>query len=203
MGNYSGQFETDKVIEAYFPGKIDGEAIEVGASHGTVSSNTLYFEQLGWTCLCIEPNPSLYAQLKNNRKLTLNYAVADFNSEAVDFNIVTLNNGDTTAISGLCLDERLLQTHPVASTTQCTVKTRTLDACLFGTPFTPGEIDFVSIDTEGTELDVLRGFSLDCWKPKLLVIENNFLDSEVKNYLLDFGYSFQERYVINDFYTRD
>jgi len=201
--HYSGQFETDRLIAEYFGEKSDGVAVEVGASHGTVSSNTLYFEQLGWKCLCIEPNPNLYQELKRNRKLTLECAVSAMNSDnPVKFTVVTLENGDTTAISGLRTDERLIKSHPVTDVYACDVRVRTLDDCLTEVNFTPG-IDFVSIDTEGTELDVLAGFSLFYWKPYLLVIENNFDDPEIEQYLKERGYSLQQRYVINDFYTRD
>ena len=62
------------------------------------------------------------------------------------------------------------------------------------------KIDFLSIDTEGTELDVLRGFDIERWRPKLFVIENNFNESSIKEYLSEFGYVLSERLGVNDFY---
>ena len=53
---YYGQWETDHIIEGYFEGQTEGKCIEVGAANGIKGSNTLYFEKLGWDCLCIEPN---------------------------------------------------------------------------------------------------------------------------------------------------
>jgi hypothetical protein len=67
----------------------------------------------------------------------------------------------------------------------------------------PNEIDFISIDTEGTELEVLKGLSLDKWKIRLLVVENNFNDTDVEEYLHDFGYVKDARYKINDFYLKE
>jgi len=58
----------------------------------------------------------------------------------------------------------------------------------------------LSIDTEGTEIEVLKGFDIKKWKPKLLVIENNFNDPEIEKYLSTFGYIKNKRIEVNDFY---
>ena len=62
------------------------------------------------------------------------------------------------------------------------------------------KIDFLSIDTEGTELEVLMGFDINRWKPRLFVIENNFGESKFSDYLRDFGYKFSRRIGVNDFF---
>ena len=62
--------------------------------------------------------------------------------------------------------------------------------------------NFISIDTEGTELDVLKGLNLDKWDISLLVVENNFEDSNISDYLLTQGYYKDARWKINDFYIR-
>ena len=62
------------------------------------------------------------------------------------------------------------------------------------------KIDFLSIDTEGTELEVLMGFDINRWKPRLFVIENNFGESKFSDYLRDFGYKFSQRIGVNDFF---
>ena len=62
------------------------------------------------------------------------------------------------------------------------------------------DITFVTIDTEGTELDVLKGFNLNKWKPKLIMIENNFNDNFCEDYLSFFGYKKVYRNEVNDFF---
>ncbi len=208
---YYGQWETDKVIASYFDDGYIGQCVEVGASHGTVSSNTLHFEQKGWKCLCIEPNPDLYRQLQANRPNTLSLActspanVVEF-VEGMSFNVITLVNGDVTAISGLQLDDKLVDQHKtvIKSQHQIKVPIATLDECLdtFLKVLEP-PLDFVSIDTEGTELDVLMGFDLISWKPKLLVIENNHDLPMIEKYLSYRGYVKDQRYQINDFYINE
>jgi len=63
-------------------------------------------------------------------------------------------------------------------------------------------VDFVSIDTEGTELNVLKGFDLVKYNPKVLLIENNYNDTDVEEYLKDFGYIKVKRNYVNDFYIK-
>ena len=65
------------------------------------------------------------------------------------------------------------------------------------------KIDFVSIDTEGTELEVLMGFDINRWKPRLFIIENNFDEPKLADYLKDFGYKFSQRLGVNDFFVRE
>lgn len=78
-------------------------------------------------------------------------------------------------------------------------KLKTLDTIL-GEANLFNYIDYVSIDTEGTELDVLKGFDLVKWKPKVLLIENNYEDMEIEEYLKLFGYKKTLRHHVNDFY---
>jgi hypothetical protein len=65
------------------------------------------------------------------------------------------------------------------------------------------KIDFVSIDTEGTELEVLMGFDINKWNPRLFIIENNFNESKISDYLNGFGYKFSQRLGVNDFFVRE
>ena len=191
---YYGQFypPTDKVIEEYFIGKTDGIA----------ASNTKHFEDIGWKCLCIEPNLQLYKQLLQNRRHALPYAISDHDGME-DFYVVSLD-GDETAVSSLSLDMKLIEqeksTHRIAKIRKVKVGVRTLDFCLKDFSDT---LDFVSIDTEGTELDVLKGFSIGKYQPKLIVVENNFETPDIEEYLKLFGYRKDRRHEINDFYVKD
>jgi len=201
MADFYGQFGTDKEIEKYFKGKTDGNAIEVGGAQGIAASNTYYFEKLGWNVLCIEPVPELWKQLKINRNHAYQYALSNFHQDSVPFTVVTLKNDDMSAISGLQLDQELYDAHKhiIKHKRQIKVNVRTLDEVIaeFGQFDT---IDFVSIDTEGTELDVLKGFDLKKWTPKVLVIENNHDTKDVERYVKKFGYEKKERVGVNDIY---
>ena len=208
LNMYYGQFDDDRLIEEYFEEGYIGGCIDVGATNGVNINNTLHFEENGWYCLCIEPNPNSFIQLKNNRKHSLNFAISNINRDLIDFTIVNLNtefNENEGAISSLNLDKRLYQDHINMgfnlTTKDVKVSVRTLDFCIENF-YNFAKIDFIDIDTEGTELDVLKGFDINRWQPKLIVVENNYNTPDIENYLKTFQYFKDKRVGVNDYYIK-
>ena len=105
--NYYSQFGEDKIIEQYFNLDYIGGCIDVGASNGILNSNTKHFEELGWYCLCVEPNPRYFNELKSNRLNAIEYAISNGEGN-LNFNVIDLGNHCEDAISALKVDERLL-----------------------------------------------------------------------------------------------
>jgi FkbM family methyltransferase len=166
-------------------------------------NNSYHFERKGWNCLCIEPNPTYYRQGVAAGRKVENVACGATDADDVLFEIFTLAGGTNQgAISSLKRDDRLVQSHAhiISRVEQVPVKVRTLDHVLAQHPEITS-IDFVSIDTENTELDVLKGFDINRWKPKLLIIENNFDEPFLGEYLKQFGYVRDKRVQINDFFV--
>jgi len=197
-----GDYETDLAIQKYFePGYI-GTCVDIGAGMGTERSNTYYFEKNRWTCLCIEPNPSLYSHMRMYRRLALNVACSNYDKQSVPFQVYVVNHDNQEAISSLVVDQRLVESHKgiINKSYEIQVEVKKLDTIL--SRINIEKIDFISIDTEGTELDVLRGFDIERWSPKLLVVENNFEDRGLREYFSKFGYILSERIGVNDFYVR-
>jgi len=201
--SYYSQFGEDKIIESFFSEGYVGGCIDIGASDGVSINNTKHFEELGWHCLCIEPNPNYFKYLVGNRANCLKCAVSS-NEGYTDFNIINLNGTIEDAISSLEIDKRLLKQFEGSYSINpytIQVRTLTLDSCI-QQAYKHDKIDFISIDVEGTELDVLKSFSIEKWNPKLFVIENNFNDPDVEFYLNLFGYKKIKRIEINDFYIK-
>lgn len=207
--DYYGQFSPpmDFFIAKYFPKNYVGTSIEVGAADGVSCSNTLHFEHRGWNCLSIEANPVHEASLRHHRQHVLMCAVGEHDQAAAQFNVADMTNGVYEAVSSLELDKRIVDAHQhlLKGIRQIAVQVKTLDQCahefLASLPPPPPAIDFITIDTEGTELSVLKGFRLDHWRVPLLVIENNYNDTAIKEYLEPFGYRLDQRYQVNDFYV--
>ena len=205
--NY-GQFGEDLYIQSLFTEERKYYAIEVGAADGIAGSPTKGLEDLGWDILCIEANPSLYEQCKLIRKYSLNYAVGKENKDDVGFMVFNLRGGNQTAISSLFPDSRLIDQHDKMGILETQyleiVNLRTLDYCieewesLYGSKLPT--IDFISIDTEGTEMDVLAGFDILKWKPRLVAIENNFEDDIYRSTMINSGYNFVNRIGVNDYF---
>ena len=208
INKFYGQFSppVDELIREYFPNQEFGTCIEIGAVDGIEFSNTYHFEINGWECLCVEPIPSHYNELKRNRKLSLNYAISSENNEDVEFTSVVLKDNTRTAISSLNIDDRLFKQlenlghNPIKENIK--VSSKRLDWCI-EEHFNKNKIDFISIDTEGTELDVLKSFDVNRYNTKLLIIENNFNDPEIEEYLNSNGWIKDKRVNVNDFYIKN
>ena len=82
------------------------------------------------------------------------------------------------------------------------VKVRSLNSLLQEINF-PKNIDFISVDTENTELDVLKGIDLNVYNVKLFVVENNFNEPFCEEYLRQYGYKKIHRIAVNDFYMKE
>jgi FkbM family methyltransferase len=136
------------------------------------------------------------------RRLALNVACSNYDKKNVPFYIYDINDGNQEAISSLTVDQRLVESHKemINGVEEIKVEAKKLDTIL--SRINIEKIDFVSIDTEGTELDVLMGFDINRWSPKLFVIENNFGESKFLEYLEGFGYEFSERIGVNDFFVK-
>ena len=199
---YYSQHGEDKYIDSFFNGKNYGVCIEVGAYDGVTLSNTYFFEKKGWLSLCIEPIQSSYQKCKEVRKQTVNCCISSKDSEDKEFSIYHIGD-NLCAISSLEPDTRLIesQRHLVTNTTSEMVKVRSLTS-LMNELELPKVIDFVSIDTGNTELDVLKGIDFEKYHIKMFVIENNYDEPFCADYLKQFGYIKLHRLAVNDFYLK-
>lgn len=194
---YYGQFGEDQYLERYFAEKYGanyvGNCIDIGASDGMNGSNTYFFEKNGWDCICVEANPNYADAAKKIRKNVFNFGISNIDKKDADFMIYTLYDGSETAISSLTIDSRLENqlNNLIKSTSIIQIEILTLDTLLDSINYCK-KIDFVSIDTEGTEIDVLGGFDLLRWKPEILVIENNYKDVIISEYASKYNYEKME-----------
>jgi hypothetical protein len=64
------------------------------------------------------------------------------------------------------------------------------------------EIDILAIDVEGWELNVLAGFSIDRYRPKVVIMENLFNRQDQRDYLLSRGYTLWKTLAPNEVFVR-
>lgn len=199
---FYGQHEEDAYIQTLFPKDYQGVCVDIGAYDGQSASNTLYFEERGWRCLCVEPQHEAFQKCASFRPECVQCCISSCDKEDQEFTIFSIGP-NRSAVSSLCPDIRLIQTHQHLIDRVETVKStvRSLTSLLDELQF-PRKIDFMSIDTENTELDVLRGIDFSKYDIYLLVIENNFNDPECENYLRPYGYKKIHRIAVNDFYAK-
>jgi hypothetical protein len=82
------------------------------------------------------------------------------------------------------------------------VQVRRLDTILAQHAPDIGEIDVLAVDVEGWELSVMRGIDLAKYRPKVLILENIFNDTDYLSFLCDVGYVFWRHIHLNDVYVR-
>lgn len=170
--------------------KRDGFFVEFGATDGVLLSNTWLLETgFGWSGICAEPNPKFFEDLRKNRKCIVSDAcIGRTSGETVEFILAD--------IYGSISDYAMLDSHKGRRSAYRSVgdvvylETVSLDDFLTQNN-APKEIDYLSIDTEGSEFDILSAFPFDKWKIRLITVEHNFteLRDKIKNLLEGHGYT--------------
>lgn len=213
---YRSQFGEDRILWQVFQRRRTGYFIEVGAYDGVTLSNTFFLEQMGWNGLLVEPILPLCqkAAVTRPRSRVIHAACSKRGSHgtakftvAQNVPVLSFLQADQEHIDR-CKREgaQLVEIEvPVVTLTDILLNERKSPAPV-GTPWVPKvgwRIDLVSIDTEGCELDVLDGFDLKRFKPRILVIENDRPGGEaIEQYLAGRSYRKFHRQKINDFYVR-
>lgn len=200
---FYSQFGEDKILFEIFQRKTSGVCVEVGANNGVDDSISLFFEKIGWKCILVEPNPSLcrgiravrnaliYECAASNRSGVGTLYVAEGAVRSDGLSTISTNKEDHDRIKNYGFVSRPVQ-----------VRTMTLDEILTDAQIN-GDVDFISIDVEGHEYEVLEGLSLERWKPMIMLVEDNsnFENNIVSNYLKKFGYVRFLRTGVNDWYS--
>ena len=193
---FHAQADEDVILADIFQNQKTGTCLEVGALDGIQDSVTLHFEQRGWSCILIEANPELADKAKSARRASVFACAAGPVSGTVE---LILAKGapylSTTRPTNAHL-ARISNDGAIAE--KIRVPMIRVDDAL--EKASVSHLDFASIDVEGAELDVLRGFDLERWKPRVLLIEDN--DPGVRPYLRAHGYHCFLHAGWNDWYAR-
>ena len=165
----------DKYILSLFPEGYVGTAVEVGAGDGKTLSNTLLLEEKGWNVLCIEPNPDLASDLLATRKNVVLCACLGHEGEEDFYSYVNPGGAHREVVATVGdLSEDFREQFCKDASREPTirkVKVATLDSLLDKWPH-QDPIDFVSIDVDGREPEVLAGLDFKRWAPRYILIED-------------------------------
>jgi FkbM family methyltransferase len=186
------QFGEDLMLWQYFREKPNGFFVEIGANHPTQYSQTWFFEQRGWKGMLVEPLAAKCELLRQQRSGSRVYQVALGAPEQRGRAKFTIAEGDDM-LSGLAVNAE------VAVKRVEEVEVRTLDDVLAeaGNP----KVDLLSIDVEGSELEVLRGFDLERHRPAILLVEDHLQKMNVHRHIARHGYRLVKRTGCNNWYV--
>ncbi len=204
--SFYGHEDIDKFIRlTYFPDySYVGTVVEVGAATPEYLSMSLHFKLNKWRTIVVEPNPTFSAMHRKMENEVYEVACSNQNQDDVDFTIVHANSGKVTdhSFSSLTIKEsyRQIGKNWVEKLNKTTIKVnvRTLDYIIQDAKIE--SIDLLSVDTEGWELEVMQGLTLI--KPKVVVLENIFLEQSYRDYMQNIGYKLDKVIKENDIYTQ-
>jgi FkbM family methyltransferase len=179
---FVGQELQDMYAYLYFKGKHDGFFIDIGAYDGITISNTYALENIGWKGICVEPIFEIYQNLAKNRKCDcVNAAI---HNEETELEFIQTKGG-RSGFKGNMSRRMLRAATAEGIVKKLSIKTITFDSLMkkYDTKY----IDFMSIDTEGSELAVLSSIDFKEYTFGLITIENNH-GSQLKRFMAERGY---------------
>jgi len=140
-----------------------GSFIEIGASDGVTDNNSYLLENLGWKGILFEPNKNFSKKLRNNRRSMIDKrAVYVESGHTVSFSI-----DRTPTFSGIIKpDEQNF-------TSQEIIKVETISLNDVFKLLNLEEVTYLSIDTEGTEFEILNAFNFDKYRFRVITVEHN------------------------------
>ncbi len=177
-GTYA-QFGQDAwLLQNVYTKKYGGYFVEVGAADGIMFSNTFLLEKrYRWQGMCIEGNSIFSEKLKKNRIcLCVEACVSDKESEVDFVDNVGLNSGMIEGLHEKYL-RNIVRCHDNVGTLEkmnlhtVRKKTTTLRK-IFEEYHVPNFIEFMSVDVEGSEFDVLTGFPFDSHTVGCMIVEH-------------------------------
>ena len=159
----------DMVLRRLLEPQEDGFYVDVGAHHPTRFSNTCAFYRQGWHGINIEPAPEAIALFQRERTRDINLQIGVAESPATLtyylFDEPALNTFDES----LKRDREATTPYRVAGTRRVPVER--LDTILARELPKGQAIDFLSVDVEGLDLQVLRSNDWRAFRPRFVLVE--------------------------------
>jgi FkbM family methyltransferase len=196
------QLNQDLNVLDFYNNKTNGFFIEIGANDGITLSNTYLLEKkYNWKGICVEPIPEKFELLVKNRPNSSCSNNAVYNQSNLDILFDVSSSDLLSGIHEHVNQARLLD----GVTTQIIVKTISFTD-LLNKFNAPKFIEYLSIDTEGSELEILKSLDYDKYIIGLIDVEHNYIEparSNIRNFLVSKGYEFFKENKFDDTYKHN
>lgn len=192
LKSYSQEGE-DMILRRIFENLKTGFYVDVGAHHPARFSNTNYFYKRGWRGLNIDAMPGSMAKFKKYRvrDISIEAAISANEKEMVYY---IFNEPALNGFSEKMSLERDANSSKFRIKRKVQIKTRRLESILDEVLPAGQHIDFMSIDVEGLDFDVLKSNNWNKYKPDVILVEvlgqsiESLVDSNITRYLNNIGY---------------
>ena len=187
----------DKKMLPYLKSIPDGFFVEAGANDGISQSNTLLYEKkYGWKGLLVEPIPELALRCRVNRTNSIVENVAlvssTFRNKIITMRYCNLMSVVKGGMKSQAEEDKHIESGrnlKKLDTYEVIVATSTLSDLL--SKHQISKIDYLSLDVEGYELEVLRGLDFNRYHPKYILVEARYKD-EIDAFMKSVGYRYIE-----------
>lgn len=203
--SYSQEGE-DLVLSRIFSNKGSGFYVDIGAHHPKRFSNTYKFYKAGWQGINVEPNPDFFHLfIKHRPKDTnLNCGVA---KEKGNLEYFMFDESALNTFNREVLNDRLENT-PYKHLHTINIDVKPLAKLLKEHVPTNVKIDFLSIDVEGLDLEVIKSNDWEFFRPTWVLVEQlnleniENLDFEIHHYMKSVGYNLFAK-TLNTLFYKD
>lgn len=198
----SSQILQDAFVQWVLKEKKNGFFCEFGATNGVSLSNSYSLEHhFAWTGICAEPGITWHADLRRNRPGAIIETRCVWSSSGEKLTFSETSDRELSGLSQFNKSKFFTPARRRAKT--YLVETISLND-LLKIHNAPNDLDYLSIDTEGSELNILKAFDMNLFQPKVITVEHNFKSNRQSIYklLTDFGYRrvLPEISVFDDWY---
>ena len=177
----------DLVVRDYFKKKNKGFYVDVGCYHPLQRNNTMLLHQLGWNGVNIDISDfsiKLF-QFLRPKDTNLNLAISNDEKEIDIFFQKKLSQLSTIKKTNA---EKVFQGNIKSKK----ILSKKLTTVLNESEYNGKKIDFLDIDVEGADLEVLKSLDFNKYSPELIcieVIEDNIANSDIFKFLEEKNYS--------------
>lgn len=200
-----GWCNEDVLLYRVFKNKLSGFYLEIGSFDATAGSITKVFSDMGWCGVNVEPNPILAENIRKQRPrdITVECGVSNIKGQSDFFEIVdeltlstfSLEQAEALKKQGKIINVRKILTMTLEDICDLYVKEK--------------EIDFLVIDVEGYEFEVIKSGNWNKWRPTILIIEateplsNTLVHQNWEPIILEADYSFAFFDGFNRYYVKN
>lgn len=200
---YRSQFGQDIFVLYQLNFKKNGFFVEFGATDGVNISNTCVLEkEFGWRGILAEPAKIWHKSLRENRNSIIDErCIWSESKKNLDFR--ETNDYELSTIESYSS----LDMHTSARKSGSVYQIETISLMdLLIEHNAPNDIDYLSIDTEGSEFEILQNFDFKKYNIKIITVEHNFTATREKVFglLTSYGYKmvFVEISEVDDWYIK-